>query len=221
MNAGLSNLATLKSWLLAPTMVTSTDYDAQILAIGKAMAGLLEGYCDRKFARVADDLFECSADRWHVVLPRYPVEVVTKIEQNEPPVATPAVWTEQTDVIEVQALDRGMLYFKAALATYRERVRVTYTGGFWWNQQEADYTPPVAPTEEDPNLSLLPEGATAVPDELQMAWRLQCEHVWSQRDKLGLELAKDPDGEKPSVAAIQLLSIVQMLAQPFVRYSGY
>lgn len=221
MNAGFSNLGTLKAWLLAASMQDATEWDDQILAIGLGVAAHIEQFCDRQFARATSDIFECTADRMHLVLPRYPVEAIETIEQS---VAddVDATWTELTSPIQSQALDRGLIYFQGFLGTYRERLRVTYTGGYWWDQTEDDYTPPVSPTEEDPDLSVKPTGATEIPANLVLAWRLQCEHLWAQRDRLGVNVAKDQKdiaADAPTVAP--LLPSVQAMIYPFVRFSLY
>lgn len=221
MNAGFSNRGQLKAWLLAASMQSSTEWDDQILAIGLGVAAHIEQFCDRQFARATADVFECSADRDHIVLPRYPVESIATIEQS---VANDveATWTELTSPIQSQSLDRGLIYFDGFIATYRERLRITYAGGYWWNQQESDYDPPDTPTEENPDLSAKPTGATAIPDNLVLAWRLQCEHLWGQRDRLGLNVAKDQKdipADAPTVAP--LLPSVQAMLYPFIRYSLY
>ncbi len=220
MNAGLSNLATLKAWLLTEALVDGTDYDTQILAIGRGVAGLLESHCNRKFAREAEAVFEFSARNYQVIVDRYPIEAITKIEARG---SIADGFIEQPDpnsIIFGLNEAAGMIDFGGRFGTERDRVRVTFRGGYWFNQQEADYEPPETPSEEDPDLSLLPEGAIALPDDLQLAWLLQCEHVWTQRDKLGTAIA-----EKPSqiyggaLAKIELLQVVREKLSPFIRYA--
>lgn len=208
MNAGLSNLATLKGWLLAASLVDATDYDAQILAIGQGVALALEKYCNRKFGRAVGATFECTADRTHVVLDRYPVEALTTIEQRD---TLAGGWSPLVinDVVENRADDRGLVYFNAPQGIYLSRLRFTYTGGFFFEQLEpADVGYPTA----------TPAGATALPADLLLAWKLQCEHVWTQRDKLGLQLAKE-QSTPAALAAIELLPVVKEHLRPFVRYA--
>ena len=89
------------------------------------------------------------------------------------------------------------------------RLRFTYTGGYFWEQLE--------PTDEG-YPTARPDGAALVPDNLLIAWRLQCEFIWGQRDKLGLQIADKPaiDG---AVAKIRLLDSVRELLVPFTRFT--
>lgn len=218
MNAGLSNLASLKEWLLTESLRSSTDYDSQILLIGLGVAGLLEGHCNRKFARTVGALFEFPADIDRVVIDRAPIEQITKIEVRDP---YGADWSDQGEVsaaIDYLNEDAGLVALTVPLGTSRGRGRITFTGGFWWNQQEPDYEAPDVPTEEDPDLSAQPEGSHAVPDELKLAWLIQCEHIWSQRDKLGLAISQAPKSDA-AILRVELLEIVKRKAQPFVRYA--
>lgn len=206
MISGLTNLSTLKSWLLPASLVDGTDYDDQIAAIGKGVAGQLESHCNRKFARAQGDVFECTADREHVTLPRYPIEQIVSIELQFSLSDGWQAQTPLTDIIWNQALDRGMLYFGFRQApTVLWRMRITFDGGFW-----------IDDTED--NSGTLPDGAMAVPDSLLLAWKLQCEHVWQQRDKLGISVGEKP-ATSPALAAIELLPTVRDLLRQFIRYS--
>jgi hypothetical protein len=57
-----------------------------------------------------------------------------------------------------------------------------------------------------------------VPADLLLAWQLQCEHVWAQRDKLGLGIGEEQKTES-ALARIALLSIVKDQLRPFIRYA--
>jgi hypothetical protein len=206
MIAGLTNLSTLKSWLLPASLADGADYDAQISAIGIGVAAQLEGHCNRKFARIEGDVFECTADRDHLKLPRYPVEVITSLEMQ---FSLSEGWQDQsplTDVIWNQALDRGILYFGFRQApTPLWRTRITFTGGYW-----------IDDTED--SSGTLPDGATAMPGGLLLPWKLQCEHVWQQRDKLGIAIGEKA-ATSPALAAIELLPAVKDMVRPFIRYA--
>jgi hypothetical protein len=211
-NAGLSNLATLKSWLLPSGMVEGTDYDAQILAIGLGIAGQLEEFCNRKFARVEDDTFEVSADREHVVLPRYPIEEVSALELRED-LATG--WVDQGEIsVALRQIyaKSGLVEIGVALGTTEALLRFTYSGGYHWEQLEPD---------DDGFPTALPEGATTLPDNLLLAWKLQCEWVWNKRDKLGLSIGEKPDNVfSGSLSKVVLLDGVKELLRPFMRHSS-
>lgn len=133
MNLTLGTLASLKTWLLPESERSGTEWDSAIAAIGKGAAGALEKHCHRKFGRVVADTFECTADRAHVVLPRYPVEAVTKIEIRR---SLTEGWVELTDVIENQNLANGFLLFGSDLGSWSERLRITYTGGYWIDEAD-------------------------------------------------------------------------------------
>lgn len=206
MNAGLSNLATLKAWLLPTGMLAGTDYDDQILAIGKGVAGQLEQHCNRLFLRSVGDTFECNADRMHVSLPRYPVESVASVALQTD---LTTGFVAQTDPIQNQSLIAGLLYFAGMMGVSSERMRVTYTAGYWFEPLEpADVSFPTTP----------PVGAALVPDVLQLAWKIQCEHVWQQRDKLGLSIGDKPSAT-PAIVQLDLLPVVSKLTQPFRRFT--
>lgn len=210
MNAGLSNLSTLKAWLLPASMQASTDYDDQILAIGKGVVGAMEGYCNRSFQRVVGDTFEISGDRMHVVLPRYPVEAQPTIELRED-LATGYVSQTYTDLVIDHLLSAGLIKFGAVASTSSSRLRFTYTGGYWWELLEP--TDGSYPTTQ-------PANSTAVPDDLLLAWRLQCEHVWTQRDKLGLTIGDKPDNVySGALAKIKLLDGVIEILGNYRRFA--
>lgn len=137
MNLTLGTLASLKTWLLPESERSGTDWDSAIAAIGKGVALGLQRRCNRQFARAVADTYECSADRAHVVLPRYPVEAVTKIEIRR---SVSEGWVELTDVIVQQNLSAGFLLFGSDLGAYDERVRITYTGGYWLDQSGSEPT---------------------------------------------------------------------------------
>lgn len=130
MNAGLSNLFTLKSWLLPASMVAGTDYEPQIIAIGKGVAGQLERYCNRKFLRLVGDTFVCEANKYNLSLPRFPLEEVTTIELRE---TVADGWIAQTlsDVVFNQDESAGVLEFGVPPGAYLTKLRVTFTGGYW------------------------------------------------------------------------------------------
>lgn len=224
MNAGLSNLATLKAWLLPASLLTGTDYDATITAIGLGVAAHIEKHCNRTLARAVEATYDFPADRRQVIVDRFPIEEITKVE-----VRTGLAWgfVDQGDVdavIENLAEAAGMVHFAAPLGVHRDRARLIFTGGFWWNQQEADYDPPETPTEEDPDLSALPEGAAALPADLRHAWLLQCEQVWKVKDRLGLTIGQDGAGAGGallglSLPGLDLNPLVLKALQPFIRYA--
>ena len=209
MNAGLSNLSTLKSWLLPASLVAGTDYNAQITALGLGVADQLQRHCNRLFLRTVGDTFEISADRLHVVLPRFPLDAVPVIEQRDD-LATGYVAQTFNDLVLDYNLAAGLITFAAMPGPDGSRLRFTYTGGYFFEALEpTDLGYPTA----------TPGGSTAVPADLQLAWRLQCELVWKQRDKLGLNIAEKPNEVfMGSLSRVALLDAVKEMLAPYRRF---
>lgn len=202
MNAGLSNLATLKAFLLPASLRSGTDDDATITAVGLGVAGLIEGYCGRAFQRTvgAADVF--AADRAQFLLSRFPVESVSKFELKS---TEAAGFVEQTLATYPRAIDlaNGIVTLSGDAGDYFEQLRITYTGGYWWD------------TSEDSSGSL-PSGATALPKALQLAWLMQCQHVWSALDKVGAALAEAP-GKATALDTLKLSPAVEQMLADFIR----
>jgi len=211
MNAGLSNLATLKAWILPTALAASTSYDAQIAAIGKGVASQLEKHCNRKFLRTVGDTFEANADVRHEVLPRFPIEAITKIETRY---SLTDGWVDQgtvSDLVWNLSEQAGLVTFPIRPGYRFTRIRFTYTGGYFFETLEpTDMGYPTA----------VPSGSFALPDDLQLAWRLQCEHIWQQHDKLGLSIGSKPDNVfTGALAHAALLDVVKSQLAPFIRFA--
>lgn len=205
MNAGLSNLYTLKQQLLAEALRASTKYDAQLQAIGTGVAGLLEKFCNRKFARVEGDTFICSADREAVYLPRYPVEDLTAVALKSDETVG---WETQTSFVLNRNDVSGHVYWGGYAGPDYAQLRFTYTGGYWFDE-----------TEE--NEDTLPTGATAIPGDLQLAWLLQCRIVWQSIDKLGQDIIKTGSSATTQIGQLAGLALndqVKELLQGYRRY---
>lgn len=172
MNLGLGNLITLKQQLLAEALRAGTKYDAPLQLIGSGVAAQFEKYCNRKFFRVEDATFTCSADRDHVYLDRYPLESVslTQLKSSET-----TGWETQTNFIETINVENGHVFWGYQPAPHYAQLRFTFTGGFWFDT-----------TEE--NNDTLPSGATLLPDDLRLAWILQCRIIWQAIDKIGKDI---------------------------------
>lgn len=194
MNAGCANLATLKRHLLPETWETETTLDALLLDLGRGVAGQMEDWCSRRFARVAGGQEEFTGESQLLQLARFPLEVVTSIELKS---QGSAVWEVQSDTLDNVSPQAGLLYFTAALGTKRDRVRVTTTAGFWWDQAEPEATPDV-----------MPAGATALPASLLFAWLLQCQHIFAARELLGVKTLPSSKAAEPG-AGIDLLATVK------------
>jgi hypothetical protein len=205
MNAGLSNLATLKAHLLAPALAASTDYDARIATVGQAVLGLFEQHTGRIFAYAAGEAVILSG-RWSIfILERLPIQTITTIEARE---SEGDDWVTQTEGLDYFSAKSGVVKLSAQLTAGTGQIRVTYTGGFWWEQLEpTDFAYP----------STMPTGATPLPPALQAAWLLQCEHTWRQLDKLGTAITEAPPAQ--ALPPINLIPAVERQLAAWRVYS--
>ena len=166
MNAGLSNLATLKAHLLPGTWQSVTDYDAAIAALGLGMAGLLETFTGRKFERTVGAVEYFDGANATLQLTRLPLETLTALDiQTE----KDGDWTSILTAVK-KAGKTGLVYLTGQQAEPGDAtIRATFTGGYWFDTTEN-------------NSGSLPSGATAVPAKLLAAWKLQCGAVWARTD---------------------------------------
>jgi hypothetical protein len=180
-NLGLGNLNELKRHLLSESMRAQTTYDAAITTIGRGVAAQFDKYCNRTFERAVDATAEFSAERDHYYLPRYPIEAVGLVEQRNTltegwvPLPANALIFNRDDAI-------GLIHFYGSVGNWAVRLRVTYTGGYWFETLE--------PAEED-YPSAQPEGATGLPADVKLAWLLQAGRIWELIDKLGTNISPD------------------------------
>lgn len=206
MNAGLSNLKTLKDHLLAEVLREGTDYDATLLAIGTGVANQFEKFCNRKWVWTEGDLVAFTAARTHFVVPRFPVHEVTKIEIMA---AYDMGWNEQTmDLVKNVHAESGIVRFGSTLGDEDEQVRLTYSGGYWWNINEDA-------------IDSMPDGATALPADLLLAWFLQCRKVWEVSDVLGGGIAKGGSNVALvglSLAGLDIVPQVKEILRGHIRF---
>lgn len=203
MNAGLGNLKELKSYLLAEALRNDSSYDAAIAFIGKGVAAMFDRHCNRNFAYAVDDQIIFTGDRPHYYLPRFPINESASITVEmryfladawSDISGQPLSWNPQT----------GLLHFGYTLGRQPLQVRTTYTGGYWFD------------TTENATGSR-PAGATALPDDLKLAWLTQCAEWWNKKDKLGLGIVNEAD-KQTKTGALDLSPAVQQILQGYVRY---
>lgn len=214
MNAGFSNLTTLKTHLLAPALVASTDFDSRVLQIGLGTAGLMAEFCNRKFDRVtgAQDIF--PADYVNFQMNRWPLESLDTIELK---LTEKSGWVAQTILDFVLTIDLQkatvILPENRDAGPYYAQLRFTYTGGFFWETLEpADMGYPTA----------VPNGATVLPDALRLAWLLQCKRIWESIDKIGDKISEVGPGEKGGrfelgIGGLELAPQVKQILGNYVR----
>jgi hypothetical protein len=207
MNAGLGNLDSLKKHLLSSRMTAEKRFDQVIQDIGLGVAAEFEKACNRKFARLVDDTYIVSADRVHVYLPRYPFESITSVEFKSDEVTG---WMIQpAPYIVTKNLESGLVFLGAAVGPYWAHMRFTYIGGFWFENLEPD---------DAAYPSQAPAGATVLPDDLRLAWLLQCRNVWDSADKLGAGLIDKPKVQS-ALAELELSPRVKQTLTHHVRYA--
>ena len=172
--------------------------DAVLQRIGSGVAGYLQTACQRLFGRVAGDTYEAPS-HGVVVLPRYPLESITKVEIAE---AYGSPWQEALGVIDDVDSASGTVGLLVS-----GRVRLTYTGGYWCETLEPG---------ETGYPSAMPEGATPVPDDLRWAWLLACQHCWEHKDHW---IPKTLGGnEKVSPLALGDMAAIPAVAETIAAY---
>ena len=202
MNTGLGSLTLLKSRLLPAQAVAQTDQDGAITLLGLGVARWFEQLCDRRFDRVEGDIYLTRSDRTYVVVPRYPLETVTGldwllIDSNA------GAWMP-SGLPYLLFPHSGLIDFAEAIGTRDMQLRVTYTGGYWWDQTED-------------NSGVLPTGAFPLPNDLQYAWLEQAAFLFERRNKLGLE--KITHNGTFAVAPADLLPHVSRILASYRRNS--
>jgi hypothetical protein len=203
MDLGLGNLIELKRRLLPATMLAQTTYDGAVAQIGRGVAGLFDAHCNRQFARLAGAVEQFNAERMNYILSRYPIETITTVEERSD-MTSGWIALAVTDLIQNRDDSAGLLQFASVQGIYLDQIRVTYTGGYWYD------------TTED-GTGVQPVGSTLLPYDVKEAWFLQCQEIWDKRDKLGLSLIAKPETDS-AVGKMQLTEITKTMLQGRIRY---
>lgn len=201
MNAGLSSLTSLKAQILAASLRARTDWDTQLFALGLGVAGAIEGSLGRRLARLPGDTHTVPGNQDVISLPRYPLEAVSAVAYRE---RVTDDWSDATSSLFTWNAASGLVYLEGQLTTATGQIRVTYTGGYWWDDTEN-------------NSGSLPAGATALPAALLTAWHTQVEAMWRAKDKLGLKIKEEAETGSPAQNTIELLPSVLTAIAPFRR----
>lgn len=209
MNAGFSSLNKLKAQLLAEALRAGSKYDAAVLAIGKGVAGQIERYCDRKFLRTENAVEIIAADRIQFLLSRFPLESISAIDMKDNEADG---WVAQTINEFVRIIDNknGIVNLPDAAdaGAWWAQVRFTFTGGYWWDI-----------TEEGNDT--LPAGATALEEDIHLAWILQCKTVWQAVDKLGTKITEVGPGSQFDTGTLNSLELTSTVKQMLGQYQRY
>lgn len=197
----LGNLTDIKTRVLAASLVSGSDYDTVLSQIGTAAAAAMERLCNRKFSRTVGDTCTFSADRDHYWLPRTPVEAITQVELKT---TDTEGWQVQTDIIQLSELTKGLIHMGGPTWAWPAQIRVTYTGGYWYDTTE-NYA------------GSLPSGATAIPADLKEAWLLLAQHIWDSTPKLGTNIIERP-GQQSALPTFDVPPYVRTLLAGYRRY---
>ena len=197
MNAGLGNLTELKGQLLAASLRSDSNYDNVISAIGLGVAAQFDQYCNRKLARLQNDVDQFRADRSHYYLKRYPVESIS-LCQRQDTLTDGWINLPVTDLIQQWNLQIGYISFIALQGYEFSQLLVTYTGGFWFDS-----------TEDGSGVQ--PSGSTLLPADLKLAWYLQCQNVWRQWDKLGNQISEHPESQDAAQSIVLAPAVKELL----------
>ena len=194
MRVGLGNLALLKTHLGGVAVKPGdTRWDSVITDIGLGVSDQIENYLDRKLCYAVNDQVVLPADRASFSLPRYPVQIITlaelKLDDADGFVAQPAMFIRSTDA------HSGMVYLKgqADAGPYWAQVRFTYTAGYYF---------PTLDVGDAGYPSVQPAGSVALPNDLKLAWLMQCRRVWSVIDKLGTKMLDNSAAVAAALAAV-------------------
>lgn len=210
MNCGLGNLDILRQHLLAGTMAGDKSFDAVIADIGRGVASVFEQQCNRRFAYAAGDVVWFPADHDCFVAPRYPLYSVDAIQRRD---YAPNQFQDITGWLLNFDRECGMVRFAGQLGTSIIMVKMTFTGGYWFETAEPEgegVYPSQAP--------LTPDGtpADALPQDLRFAWLMQCRHVWASADKLGSGVVNKPNAMS-ALAEMDLIQSVKRTLQNYQR----
>lgn len=199
LNAGFSTLVYLKSRLLPDAGIEETQWDTALGKLGLAVAARFNAHCNRDLDRLEDTTYFASARTMSVTLRRFPVESITSVEV----IATDGTTTALEETGYTLDTASGVLEFLTPPGDRTDRLKVTYTGGFWLDPLTG---------------ATLPTGATALPDDLLEAWVSEVQIQAESRNLFGaISLRKDSTKSKPSTGLDE--STVEAL-RPHRRFSG-
>jgi hypothetical protein len=216
MDLGLGNLADVKGFVLPEAIRADMQYDAVLQVIASGIAERFSKYCNRKFSRVVDELVTFDAMRTFYLVPRFPFEVITKLEIRA---TTTDAWDDITTAIVQSDPAIGWIYFGCFIGDPICLVRCTYTGGFFYEAQEPLLADGVTANPAYPTAA--PAGSFPVPPDLKGAWLMQTLHEFQCKDRLLPVGLVDATKSRSDLRfeQMQLLPEVQNALDTYRRYS--
>lgn len=199
LDAGFLTLVQLKEAILPEELRDENSYDSRLQRLGKGVAVQMNGHCARTFERAVGGEYEVTADRTSISLPCYPIETVTQVD-----LICKTTTTEITADLENLLASAGILQFGYVLGTHHDRVKVTYTGGYWLDDGGSQ-----------------PAGSTALPWDVMHAFEVQCQAVVEHTNILGTASARtDKEGRGgPAIGSLDLLDITEKILKPYRRFA--
>lgn len=215
MNCGLGNLDSLKRHLMPATMLSNKQFDKRLVDIGLGVAALFDSYCNRKFAYGENltQIFRGARSHWY--MPNFPVVSFAKVELRYFKADN---WTDISGQPLAVNEETGLLSFGYTLGVDPIQVRVTWTGGYWFEtlEPEGDDGFPSPVPDAIANNTALEPSKFMLPADVRLAWLLQCGEVWNKIDKLGTSMVDKPD-EQNLTGALKLSPMVEDALRPYRR----
>lgn len=199
MKAGLSSLTWIKSQILPDNAANSAKWDNKLLRIAQGVARQFDSYCGRKFERVEGFAEDFDGFGKSYNLSRYPVETVTGIqlltEHGDP--------QDNMDSHKVTLPTAGIVRLFCRLGYPNDLVTITYTGGYWVDDEE--------PGND------LPTGAAPVPPDLLNAFVMQCAEQVKAEEAVGAAALRFDAAEtgQPETAAHELTPAVKQILDTY------
>ena len=215
MNCGLSNLTTLKGFILPVSMQAQTSYDVKLQTVGLLVLEAFNAFCNRRLEwnAAAEDIFTGDRPQWYVR--HFPIGTIPNTSNDAPMISAVNMryfltdnWTDIVgEPLQVDA-SKGKIHFGYTLGRAPLQVQVLYSGGYWFQTGEG--------TESDPTI-MQPSGSVALPSGLQAAFLLQCRQVFGNMDVLGQNIASPLD-QKSTTGDVDFIPAVKRIIQQFIRY---
>lgn len=190
----LTLLATIKTRL----GISDTDDDAHLTGLAEIVHLRFDQFCNRNLEHADAATYEVRADATAILLPRYPVSAaITQwdLKSNEPD-----GWeTEAATPDHLLDRDSGVVRLAAPLGTDRQRLRLTYAGGYILPGDTAG------------------AGETDLPDAIQELALQQTLYLHRHREKLGLASVSTDRGSMTYHTNFDLIPEVQEALRPYQR----
>ena len=212
-DCGLGTLGELKRFCITASMAGDNMYNEAMLHIGRSTAKAFDDAVGRHFKREVGALEQFNFSRRYLMLAHAPIESITKMELKY---TEAEGWIDLTTGIPLCMIDfvEGILtvpddFWPISAQFNHNRPglwRLTVTGGYWYD-----------PTDDGSGTP--PTGANVLPEDLKTAWLLQCQHLWVNRDNLGITWS--PSGEsrdtRKSLASVKFIPAVSMALTEYAR----